>query len=411
MGASRIFFFNRFFWPDQSATAQILTDLCRELETKGYRIAVVTSRLDYANKQIQYPGREKMGNVEVIRLWSTRFGRGSIAGRLLDYLTIYLSFFFFILRRLEPEDIAVLKTDPPLLSILGAVAKSLRQVRIVSWCQDVFPEVAMAEIGPAAGMGWILGLLRWLRDWSLQASDRVVVLGRDMRDYLAARPVDSGRLAVIPNWSIQEDRGARDETQLRREWNIPGHCLVVGYSGNLGRAHDWQTLLGAAELLGDQPDLLFLCCGGGHGYQQLEKAVEERGLSGRFRFLPYQPRELLSASLRVPDLHWLTLKKRLTQFIFPSKFYGILQAGRPLLFVGDSRSELADIIDGARIGGSVSEGDSEGMAALIRQFAADRRELQAAGERARATWERGFQKATEVAKWDRMLQKLQTVTL
>ena len=117
-----------------------MTDLCKGLDEYDYQITVVSSRLDYSNNEIQYKENELLGGVEIVRLWSTRFGRATLLGRLLDYLTIYYSFFAYILRNLGPQDVVVLKTDPPLLSILGALCRGVKQFRLIEWCQDVFPE-------------------------------------------------------------------------------------------------------------------------------------------------------------------------------------------------------------------------------------------------------------------------------
>lgn len=406
MRPRRVFFFNRFFWPDQSATAQILTDLCRELDALGYEVTVISSRLDYANKEIQYDSREQLGGVEIVRLWSTRFGRGTLPGRLMDYLTIYYSFFAYILRNLGGGDIVVLKTDPPLLSILGSIGRSVKQFRLVAWCQDVFPEVAIVSMRPSILTGWLFKFLKLVRDWSLRRSDRVVVLGKDMRAYLSARNIEPRRLVCISNWAVQEDEAGTREKELRAEWAIPEDVLLVGYSGNLGRAHDWRTLFAAAQVLNPEEKIHFLVCGGGHGYTELQAAVEEAELDERFTFLPYQPLDELASTLRVPDLHWFTLKEAMTPFIFPSKFFGVLQAGRPVLFIGDTNCEIASLLAAGKAGSSLKEGDGPGLVERLRRYSEDPGRLRAEGENARALWAERFQKANEVAKWDRMLQEL-----
>ena len=402
----RVFFFNRFFWPDQSATAQILTDLCRDLDGRGYRVTVVTSRLDYGNKEIQYCDNELLGGVAIVRLWSTRFGRAHLLGRLLDYLSIYYSFLAYLLRNIGDGDIVVLKTDPPLLSILGAFCRIVREFRLVAWCQDVFPEVAMAEMQTSPPVNFLFRLLQGLRDWSLCRSDRVVVLGADMRDYFAGRGIESSRLACIPNWSVQDDPAETRESALRAEWGIPADCFVVGYSGNLGRAHDWMTLLEAACQLDPHEDMLFLLSGGGHGYVQLREAVESAGLSARFLFLPYQAREDLASSLRVPDLHWFTLKERLRPFIFPSKFFGILQAGRPMVYIGSTIGEIPLLINANGIGSVVAEGDAAALAEEIRRWRDSAEAREESGLAARRLWENSYQRSSEVAKWEGLLQDL-----
>lgn len=409
MSQPRIYFFNRFFWPDNSATAQILTDLCRGLEAASLPVTVVTSRLNYDNPEVSFPARETYGQVEVCRLWSTRFGRSSLPGRLMDYLTIYLSFFCFALVRVSRRDVAVFKTDPPMLSVPGAVAQLMRGFRMVAWCQDVFPEVATCMGNPGSVARLAISLLAKLRDWSLRRCDAVVALGEDMERFLSARGVPGSRLHRIPNWSVHPARAGTTPEALRVAWGIPAETFVVGYSGNLGRAHDWRTLLQAAEALQNEKQLLFLVCGGGHGYIHLRAAVEERGLQDHFLFLPYQPQDALAASLRVPDIHWFTLMEGLTPFIFPSKFYGILEAGRPVLFIGQTDSGIAGDIHQHGLGAVVREGAGADLAAAVQRFRSDSQACQRAGLAARQLWESAFGRDLQIRRWQELLQGLREV--
>lgn len=406
MKSGRLIFLNRFFWPDQSATAQLLTDLAMKLAQEGDReVLVVTSRLDYAEAGRSYAAREEKEGVRVRRLWSTRFGRGRLAGRVLDYLTIYLSFFFFLLREARPEDRVVLKTDPPLLTVPAMVARVVRPFRMVAWCQDLFPEVALAGMELP---GFLRPPLRWLaklRDRSLRRAEAVVVLGEDMRRYLEERELPGEQIHVIPNWSIQrEEEGGKDPSELRRRWGIEDEAFVVGYSGNLGRAHDHATVLAAArELAAEGAGVVFLCLGGGHGYERLREEVQAEGLGAVFIFQPYVDRSDLHASLRVPDLHWFSLRPELTPFLYPSKFAGILQAGRPALFVGKGDSAIAAMIEREGIGSTVEEGDGAAFAARVRAWRRDPGALAEAGRRAREIWLRDFRRDDRLRDWSEML--------
>lgn len=298
-----------------------------------------------------------------------------------------------------------------MLSVLGALVKSVRGMRLVSWCQDIFPEVAMAEMRLPTPVRWGMQILQKLRDWSFRQSDRIVVLGEDMAAFLHGRGIAAEKLRIIANWSVQVDQfDAAAEAGLRGDWRIPADAFVVGYSGNLGRAHDYLTLLAAAGELAAEGDIVFTVCGGGYGYEQLRAAVEKEKLDNGFRFLPYQDKAQLGISLRVPDVHWLTLKARLSAFIYPSKFFGILQAGRPLIFIGERQSELARIIAESGAGAAVAEGDGAAMAAAIRGFRQDRQGCAAAGEAARAVWLQQFQRSSEIAKWRELLGELTEAT-
>jgi glycosyltransferase involved in cell wall biosynthesis len=173
----------------------------------------------------------------------------------------------------------------------------------------------------------------------------------------------------------------------------------VGYSGNLGRAHDWQTLFGAAQRLRDREDILFLVCGGGRGYEQLHAAVEDAGMERSFRFLAYQPQGRLAAALRVADLHWLSLKPSLTPFIFPSKFYGIVEAGRPMVFVGEVRSAMARLLAAEGIGVAVNPGDEGSMAAAVEAYHQAPERCHSAGNKAQVYASRFCGRDVAVAAW------------
>lgn len=120
--------------------------------------------------------------------------------------------------------------------------------------------------------------------------------------------------------------------------------IVVGHSGNLGRAHDFETVLGAAERLRNESRIVFLMIGGGKHFEELAKAVKARGLENSFRFRPYQEHAMLPHSLGVADAHWVSLRPALEGLIVPSKFYAIAAAGKPMLMIGDPEGEIGRLI-------------------------------------------------------------------
>ena len=143
MTARRVVFVNRYYWPDHSATAQMLTDLATGLAARGWAVTVIASRLRY-DGGAPLPPREQRDGVAIHRVATTRFGRGALLGRAIDYASFYLTASLAAWRLLGRGDIVVAKTDPPLLQIpLGLVAR-LRGARQVNWMQDVYPELAAA---------------------------------------------------------------------------------------------------------------------------------------------------------------------------------------------------------------------------------------------------------------------------
>jgi glycosyltransferase involved in cell wall biosynthesis len=372
----RVVFVNRFFYPDESATAQLLTDLAVGLAGQGWDVHVVCCRQRYAVAGADLPARQTVQGVVVHRVWTTRFGRGRLFGRALDYVSFHVSSAVALFRLLGPEAIVVAKTDPPLICLVAAAVATARRALLVNWLQDVFPEIA-AQLG-AGHVPGLNALLLGLRDASLRAAAANVVLGTRMAERLRARCPRTG-FTIIENWA---DAGAirpqpAAASRLRAGLGLD-QALVVGYSGNLGRAHDVDTLLGAAELLRSER-IAFLLIGGGVNMDALKIEAGRRRLDN-FRFLPYQPREGLEDALAAADVHWVSLLPRLEGLIVPSKFYGILAAGRPTLFIGDPDGELARIIRAQGCGMVVEIGDSRGLAdaLLLMQDTAVRQSMGAA---------------------------------
>jgi len=211
-------------------------------------------------------------------------------------------------------------------------------------------------------------LLRRLRDASLRAAAANVVLGSRMRDYLQTRGVPADKIQIIENWADIEAAHPKPalESALRARLGFAGK-FIVSYSGNLGRAHEFQTILDAATALSAEDDFLFLMIGAGAGMTQLQQAVRNRGLPN-FQFLPYQPRAELKDSLAAADVHWVSLLPSLEGLIVPSKFYGILAAGRPVVFIGDPDGELARVIRASDVGVVVGVGDSDALVGELLEF-------------------------------------------
>lgn len=147
----RVVFVNRFFHPDLAPTGLHAADVAFDLAAAGHEVHAVTSRLAYDGGGPGYAAQETVRGVQVHRVWTTRFGRGSLPGRALDYFSFYLSALFVLARLLNRNGIVVAKTDPPLISVVAALAARLRGARLVNWLQDVFPEAAARSVAPACG--------------------------------------------------------------------------------------------------------------------------------------------------------------------------------------------------------------------------------------------------------------------
>lgn len=388
---ARVILVNRFFFPDESATAQLLTDLARHLSAQR-EVIVLTSRQRLEGPDARLAPQEALGSVRIHRLWSTALGRNSLPGRAVDYLSFLGSVKLWLLFKVRRGDVVLAKTDPPLLGVVTTLATLGRRVRRVQWLQDLYPETAVA-LGVISADGFLTRLARGLRNWSLRHSDLVVTVSAGMQADLRGR---AGQAAVehIPNWA--EDFGA-----LHGGGEKP---FVVGYSGNLGRAHPIDGLLQLAGMPPD-PALRYVISGGGAHYERLRLHVTQLARQD-WTFVAYQPREHLAELLRRPDLHLVILDPRVERCIFPSKIYGILSAGRPILHLGNPAGEVAALLREHGCGWSVAADAGVAIRARIEELRAAPEALQEAGRRARAAYERHFTRAHALARWEEALQAL-----
>ena len=412
----KLIFLNRFFYPDHSATSQLLSDLAFGLADRGASVTVITSQRSYELQDARLPPRQTINGVDIDRIWTSNFGRNHLVLRSIDYLTFYVSVMWALFRTVKRGDVVIAMTDPPMLSIVASIITKLRGARLINWLQDLFPEVAEAlDVG--GGLGSLaFRPLRWLRNASLRHATLNVAIGDLMAERLAQFGIEPQCIQVIPNWA-DCDAIAPVESHantLRIDWNL-SQRFVVGYSGNLGRAHDIETLLQAISATNDSNGqvsqdywIQWLFIGGGRLFEDLRREAEARNL-GAIDFQPYQPRERLSQSLSAADVHIVSLRPELEGFIVPSKFYGVAAAGRPTLFIGAEDGEIARLIERHACGMTVRMGDGAGLAAAITTLARDRHNARTMGHRARAACEALYSKTHAIEAWHQLLSDVASI--
>ncbi|KAB2849151.1 MAG: glycosyltransferase family 4 protein [Hyphomicrobiaceae bacterium] len=391
----------------------MLSDLAFHLAGAGFRVEVITSRLHYNGQASPLPSDETVEGVWVRRVWTSRFGRGSILGRAIDYTTFYVAVAIALARRASRGAVVVVKTDPPALSAIAAPVARLKGAIVVNWLQDIFPEVAAR-----LGFGTVLARavyrpLKWARDKALKLAACNVVLGERMASFIAGLGVNSEKVETIHNWA--DAKVVRpiepEDNPLRNEWGLEGK-IVVGYSGNLGRAHDVATLLGAIKALqaNSTPDALtskvvWLFIGGGANLRKLVDDAKHLGI-GPILVRDYQPKEKLAESLSAADVHIVSLRPELEGLIQPSKVYGVMAAGRPAIFVGDRDGETARLLALHDCGLSVAEGECEALAAAVLRLASHSDERGRLGRNARLAFETHYDKSIAVARWQEVLERV-----
>lgn len=363
----KILLLNQFFWPDSSATSQLLTDVARELVREGHEVTAISADGGYA-----LAAEDLTPEVRRIQVKSSKFARGNL-GRVLSYATFYLTATFRALT-LPRQDVVLTLTTPPLLSLLGNAVKFLRGSRHFIWEMDLYPDIAVA-LGTFRAGGLLDRVTGWLADGSRQRADGIIALGECMKARLIERGADPNRIAVADNWA---DGRAIDV--LPR----PGDAakLVLLYSGNLGLAHDLDTIQGAMVDLREDPRFEFAFAGSGGRRAELAKFVAAQGLAS-VQLRDFVQRRSLGESLAAGDIGLVTQRDEACGLVVPSKVYGLLAAGRPILFVGPAAATPAQIVSRFSCGWHVACGDALGLSRLLRHLADNPEEVRQAGANAR----------------------------
>lgn len=377
----KVLFINQFFWPDTAATGQLLADVVRGMDPEQHSVTVICGHPGYGevdssdrpSAKIRVCGGPKFSN----RTW----------GRVVSYGSYLAGAFWACLTEPRP-DIVVTMTTPPLTSVLGALLQRLRGSRHFIWEMDVYPDIAV-DLGVVSKGSLIDRAVGVLGDWARRRADGVIVLGEDMKARLVARAVPEEKLIVAENWA---------DGELIRPLPIQQEGpLTVLYSGNFGLAHELETILGAIRALRNHPNFNFRFVGSGSRRQTLEQICRKEQIRN-VEFLPYLVRSKLGESLSGGHLGLVTQIPATCGSVVPSKVYGILASGRPLLFIGPAESTPTLIIDRHQCGWRIAPGNVDGLVELLAELAERRDVIGRAGARARNTFEQFYDREQGVAR-------------
>ena len=398
----RIVLLNQYYAPSEAPTAILAADLAQALAARGHEVHAIASSRDYTDPAHTYPRRERRDGVFVRRAWTSGFGRKGKLGRVLDYLTFMVAAAWSLWRVPRP-DLVIAMTTPPMLVRLALPLCRIRGARLLYWAMDLYPDLAI-ELGVLRADGWIAGILRRAARRTLSRADHVVALGAAMAQRLASQ--GASRIDIVDNWcdggAIRPRPSEGHPLRLRNGWDGK---FVVLYSGNMGLAHDFDSVLDAAARLAEFPDIVFAFVGGGVREAEIRRGAHERGLT-RVEFHPGVDLAVLSDGLTAGDLHLVTLRAGVEGLLVPSKIYGILAAGRPAIYVGPAGSEIASILADGRCGISVSNGDVDALVQAIRGYVDDREQRLAQGVLARRVFEERYDRPHALRKLIAVIEAL-----
>ncbi len=363
----RIILCDQFYYPDESAIAQILTDLSLGLAGRGMEVRVLCGSDIYAGDgrtKSELGERIAAANIRIHRVPRLMGGHAK-KGKLFRQLWFYGVAFLRLLFMRAP-DVYVAQTTPPLLPFVFRVLCFFKRRPYVVIAQDLWPEALEAH-GVLRHDSFPYRLLGFLLNGAYRRAARVVGLGAHMRERLLAKGIRAERIHDIHNWAPSElENLDLKRARKRLEQGILGEVPpksgppTLLYSGNMGLAHEFQTLLEALRILkAEGVEFRMLFSGGGNRRDEIRAQAEQMKLA--VEFLPHQPRELLAEHLMRADVSVITMAESFRGIVVPSKLYGVLAVGSPIAFVGPA-CEIADVVREAGCGIVAVNGDAEGLA-------------------------------------------------
>ncbi len=403
-----VYILTQHFYPEVPGTAQISTDLAFGLTQAGFEVSVFTGQPAYWDPN-RLPSKEDHRGVRIHRAYSRRLSRDRLSReghrtRLLNGATVAAFTLIKLMGRRRPSVVLVDSTSPFLL-VVAWLLRQIRRVHYVFLVHDVYPEIAI-QLGIIERRSLAARIWRQAYKLVYGSAARIIVLGPRMREVVrpSLAPDSYDKCVVIPNWADGDAIVPRpkEENPFRRELGLVD-TMVVLYSGNMGPAHDMETVLEAAERLQNLPDLRFLFIGHGGSRDWVSSAIDQRKLTN-VMMLPYQPQVKLPYSLTCGDISLVTQKRGMEGLSVPSKIYSSLAAGLAIIAVVGEGSEIGEIVEEHRCGYRVAQGDVGGLAEAIESLYTDRRLLSDMQLRARSGFEASYTRTMSIGLYVSLLR-------
>lgn len=398
---NRVVVISQFFGPDSSAVGQLLTDFASGVSETGHDVLVICGATEYAAHDFEAVHGTKCrqsgkvntsefgvghGEIAVERLRTATFSQSKFK-KLISYATFYVGAIWRSLTIAKPNVVVTL-TAPPGLAWIGWLMQRLRGCRHVVWEMDVYPDIAVS-LGMTFA-GWFSEFL----DFPRRRADSVVALGECMKSRLLQHRIRQDRISVAENWADGHIISQRPFPASRP--------LRILYSGNLGLAHDVATIRGVIQRLANDPAFLLVFAGGGLQRQELMRFCGDHGITN-VSFRSYARQEDLGEHLAECHIGLVTQKTATLGAVVPSKIYGLMAAGRPVLYIGPAAATPSTLIRKFDCGWQFACGDEAGVFELLTHLLEQPEEIVIKGQQGRRGFVENYDKPAGVARVIRAL--------
>ena len=385
----------QYFYPSNSATAQLMTDLANGLSDHNYNLNIFTG----TKSNLDVP--DFLTQVEIIRAFYPVKSSTSIFSKISSSIFFLLGAVGYVMFNLSGNTPLLIASNPPYAGIIGILFNIVRRGKYYFLLQDIFPESA-AMSGIMKQNSLLYKFFSKIIYLTYKYSEYIIVLSTSMQEFLEKKYPDlKTKIKVIENWAIEDIPAVNKQENKFAKQHKLDEMFTVLYSGNLGRLHDIETITEAAKILKDEP-IKFVFIGDGAKTKIVKQAIENYQLQN-ILLLPYRPRELLPLSLTACDISLVSLIPGAESIVAPSKLYGMLSAGRGIISISVPNSYIDKLLTNSGCGVNVPPDDPQQLADIIRQLASDNQRVKSMGEIARQLYETRYTFKRALEEYEKLI--------
>lgn len=395
-----------YYYPDVASTGQILTELAEGLNDT-FHTTVICTVPSYTGKISRHYRKHKyyyenINGVDVLRIRVPEFRKSFALSRIFN-ITSYFFSAIAATFRVGIQDYVFTISQPPVLGgLLGVIGKKIKHAKLIYNIQDFNPEQVMAVDFTHNKL--VLNMMMILDKYSCRQANKVIIVGRDMIETLHKRFQTIVPYAHINNWINEKEiyplpKDHDKVLAFKKKYGLQDKFVIM-YSGNIGLYYDLVNIMKTIQKFEKEEQVVFAFIGEGSVLEELQSYKETNGLSNVV-FIPYQSKNDLIYSLNAGDVHFVVNAKGIKGVSVPSKLYGVMAVGKPVLGILEEGSEARLIVDDARCGMSVAPGDYQAIEGLIRKYIQLResREPEEMGMRGRAYLERNLTQKVSMERY------------
>lgn len=337
---------SEFFYPDKSSTPKVLTELAEDLVKNNMDVEVICANHSY-KENLKLSKKEFYNGIKIRRINSSNFNRDSKLGRIINYMSFTANLFVKLLFSNKYDSILVV-SNPPLIPFIAYLNKLIKNKPYYYLVHDVYPDIAV-EVGAIKKDSVPYKLMNKINQLAIKNTEKLIVLGKDMKDVFLKKGVEEQEIKIITNWSKKYELSlVKTDNAFYKERELISTLNIV-YTGNIGRFHDIETIIEIAKIsMETLPNVRFIFVGDGFKRLKLENAIKNG--TTNIIISDYQYDSSYLDVLSGADLFISTLSPRIKGLGVPSKTYSYLAAGKPVIAIMEKGTEIGDLVENENLG-------------------------------------------------------------